>query len=52
MEQFNKNPGIVIEQDADAVLLKFKRKMLGLLCDEHILPINPTYTIAVTKNAS
>ena len=43
MEPFHKVLRILIEQDADLVILKFKRQMLGLHFDEQILATNSRY---------
>ena len=43
MDPFNKVPHILTEQDADPVLLNFKRQMHGLPFDEQILALNPRY---------
>ena len=44
MEPFNEAPGKLIEQDAEPVLLKIKKQLLGLLFDEQLLATNPRYT--------
>ena len=50
---FNKVPRILIEQDADLVLLILKRQMLGKLLDEQIVTTNSGYThFAETEKAS
>ena len=38
---FEQNSCLLIKQDADAVLLFFKRQMLGLLFDEQIVATIP-----------
>ena len=43
MEPFNKLPRILIEQDADPVLLKFRRQAPELPFDEKILATNARY---------
>ena len=43
MEQFIKVRGILIEQNAQPVLLNFKKQMLGLPFDEQNLATNPRY---------
>ena len=43
MEPIDKNPRILIEQDADPVLLNFNTQKLGLPIEEQILPANPSY---------
>ena len=44
MVPFTKVPRMLIEQNADPVLLNFGRQMLGLPFDEQILVTNPRYT--------
>ena len=44
MEPFNNVPHTLIEQDADPMLLSFKRQLLGLPFDGEILETNPRYT--------
>ena len=44
MESFIEVPPILIEQNADPVLLNFKRQLLGLAFDEQTLAINSRYT--------
>ena len=44
MEPFNKFPRILIEQDAEPMLLNFKRKRFELPVDEQILTTNSRHT--------
>ena len=44
MEPINKVPGILVEQDADPQLLRFKRQTFRLPFVEQIRTTNPSYT--------